>query len=241
MRIPTVRPGDSITADRFNVMANAINGVVAPSLPGSRIAVQLPWIKNTSGVALEAFQVLELDVPAFPDDADKYKDFRELGSWEGKTPTATGLGKIGVLATDTPAGEWGRLYRGPIVPARVNISHDGLDTCDISAGAYILSSNLAGSARIIWKESTTGADVRCLVQLGQIVDRTYWGVANGDITVGTTTGVVTVNGGVWNVDITNVHLTHSHGGEDISDGRDVRITWFAFDKTWHVVGADCET
>jgi len=240
MLLKRVAPGDAITAEGFNRLADVLNNVREPVLPGSEIAVQVPWVLNTSDVDLEPFQCIQLDSPLFPDDAKKLADFRDLGSWLGIKPTAAGLGSIAILATEAKIGKLGRIFRGPIVPARVNITHAWIDTCDLEVNTHILKTKLEGSARILWKDTATGAYVRCMVQLGQLVDRFYWGVSQGVITAGGT-GTVRIDepGGAGNTTIV-AKLQHEDDGTNIADDTDVRVWFSQLDKSWHVDGAACE-
>lgn len=239
--IRKVSPGDPITADSFNLLADAFTGIREPVLPGNDIAVQLPWVKNTSDVDLEPFQCIQLSAPLFTGDAKKLGDFRDLGSWVGVKPTAAGLGSIAILATDAKQNKPGRMYRGPIVPARVNITHAWIDTCDLETNTHILKTKLEGSARILWRASATGTDVLCMVQLGQLADRFYFGISVGVISAGGT-GTVEVSepGGAGTIQITGVKFQHEDDGDDIADDTDVRIWFSQFDKSWHVDGAACD-
>lgn len=239
-----VAPGDPILARDWNVVAATVNDLQTPQLPGNDVAVRSPWIENQSDQNVEEFQCLAVTGPMFQDDADQYGDFRELQSLIGRKPLAADFGKFAIAATEIEAnGGLGQIYRGPVMPARVNVTHDWHRRCDIDPGSHLLKSGPHGSAELLWKSAATGTDIRCLIRQVGLTDVTLLGKPTTDVNPAGS-GTVTIWRGhppiATSYAINNVRLQWMHGAQKVSAGKEVQIQFFADDLQWRIVGAECE-
>jgi len=135
-------------------------GVAAMTRHQPNLAV-LP-VRNMTGAAQSRFAILGLDVPVF-DDADNLNEFQNRPAFDGVVPTTSHAGRWCVLLEDLPYDATdpnlaiGRAALAGIVPAQVNV----VDTADTRAESTpgttsYLTSDPAGSAQILWKQTGTG-------------------------------------------------------------------------------------
>lgn len=149
------------------------------------------YIKNTTSAKVPAFGVLGIDSPITPPGSSSTTpatvSFRQRIRFKGVSPSTSTphYGKFAVLQEPAKAGATVRAVIGGVCLAKLNINDSDDVACDITNGqTSYLSTNMHGSARILWKESSTGTDKWGLIHVGSWVGAML-GKTNGTITKGT--------------------------------------------------------
>ena len=150
-----------------------------------------------------------------------------------------------ILAEPIPANEYGLAYLAGCVACRVDINDLTEKQCGIQSGSTTLETRSDGPHYILWQDTGLGV-VRCLVAMGSPLVSTKTvkiGVAANNITAG---GSGTIN--IWRngvltspLETETAQLDWMHGSEDISQNKQVVITWFPDESVWRITGAECET
>lgn len=248
MVVPHVQPGDDLLnrfgASVFNQFADAANTPLDSRMPGAKISAGAPWVQNDSDVVVNEFQAFHAQYPLFVDDPDQYGDFLDTQSILGSKP-ASGLeyGEFVISASQVAVGGLGRIYRGPIVPALVDIDLAWHTRCDVQINSHNLQSKVNGSAQILWRSQASGNDTRCLIRQGCLQDISVQGKTLFTVAPDTSTSIQ-----VWRGHpladatdiITDVRFYSMHGDQEISAGKFVDVKFYAIDKEWRIVGAECE-
>jgi hypothetical protein len=160
----TVQPGDpfEIRADTWNALLEGHrrmqSGELAPGSAAARPDLELFFIKNNTGAALDRFAVVGLGAPLWTPAAalDSFKQSRIVLA--GAVPTTAHAGRFAILKTPAPAGSIAPASAFGITQCRVNITSTTHTLADVEAGstARLVSSGTAGAASILWFEGGTG-------------------------------------------------------------------------------------
>ena len=131
------------------------------------------WIKNTTAAKVPAFGVLGIDSPitspSSPASSDATISFRSQIRFKGVSPSTSTphYGKFAVLQEPAKAGATVRACIGGVCLAKLNIQDADDVACDITnAQTSYLATQQHGSARILWKEASTGTDKWGLIHIG---------------------------------------------------------------------------
>lgn len=131
------------------------------------------WIKNTTASKVSAYGVLGIDSPitspGSSDTSPSTVSFRQVIRFKGVSPSTSTphYGKFAVLQEPAAAGRTVRACIGGVCLAKLNIQDADDVACDISNGVTsYLDTQQHGAARILWKESGTGAGKWGLIHIG---------------------------------------------------------------------------
>lgn len=134
------------------------------------------WIKNTTSSKVSAFGVLGIDspitAPGSSDTTPATVSFRQQIRFKGVSPSTSTphYGKFAVLQEPARAGATVRGVIGGVCLAKLNIQDTDDVACDITNGqTSYLTTQQHGSARILWKESSTGTGKWGLIHIGSWV------------------------------------------------------------------------
>jgi hypothetical protein len=196
-------------------------------------------IRNDTGADRALGDCVDLGDPLTSPAAD-VDQFGARAWFEGKTPSATDMGGA-VLAEPIPAGEYGLAFVSGVVSARVSVltSTDWLRRCDLGTN-HVMSLKPNGSHQVLWFESGTGTKW-ATVRLGVPQDVCVACVPDGNVAAGGS-GTVSVyqNGSDTNLNLSPVYLDWMHNDEGITAGKQCIAKWFACEKRWRFIGAECE-
>lgn len=163
---------------------------------------------------------------------------------------ASHFGKFGIMRDAIPTEEdYADCTVSGIAHCRLFVESNGawITRADIeSANKTRLITHPGGSAQIIWKDETVGTDnveTDAIVRLGTPQNVTMLGVVSngGPITAG---GSGTVR--LWRSNLVDTlynvtaRLDWMHNAQNVSDAKQVLLTWFPLERIWRIVGAECE-
>ena len=207
---------------------------IIPSPAASNLCV---LVKNQTGTDLEAGNAVKLGDPVvFP--TGNVNTWRDKINFECEEPDSDTSGGA-VLAEPLEDGKIGKAFIAGVVACQISVTNEFLKWCDLDDGSYRLHTKPEGSHEILYKQSGTGLKY-AYVRLGIPRDVEVAGKADSDITTGST-GTVSMweNGSDTLYNIT-AHLDWMHGSEQVSSGKEVIVKWFAHERRWRIVGAECE-
>ncbi len=164
------------------------------STPDHRSA-DIVLVRNDSGADRDRFDVLGVD-SAIVTPTGNLDAFKDRVALAGVTPLASQhTGRFVVLLEPLAASEIGRACASGVVQVRLNVQDDGTDYADVADGdATCLTTDPAGSATILWRETGTGtvwavvrlsstpqgthASPKVLAGSGETADTESWDVDN---------------------------------------------------------------
>lgn len=167
--------------DKFVPSATAHNAFVDAALAHQRALTStdgtgniaprdrgLVTLKNVTVSDRSRFDVMALSDPLIG-PADSLVQFLSNLCWQGIAPNSTThIARWGVLQQPLVAGQIGNAIVAGVTPALIDIN-DADDThVEAATGDYRLQSGTTGSARILWKESGTGADKWAVIRIGDV-------------------------------------------------------------------------
>ena len=151
-------------------------------------------VKNTTASDVSAFGVLALDAPIFEPSDNSHEPFQGI-RFDGIAPSTSTphYGKFAVLQEPAKAnGGFARAVIAGQTLAKLNIADADDVACDITNNQTgYLTTNMHGSARILWKSSGTGSTDKwglidvgswCSIMLGK-TDSSHAKSASGTISI----------------------------------------------------------
>lgn len=199
-------------------------------------------VQNTTGGDLDALSVVAPSAP-ITTPTELLEEFQSRSGWVVVTPASSHFGIFFVTAESIPNNEFGLAYCSGVVPVFTEMPHAILLRADIDAGtATKLECCLNGSAQVIYRESGAG-DRWAAVRLGNPQDVVAVGKTNANPHAINTQGQVSIwqNGSDTGYDLEGVWLDWAHGGEAISQNKQVVVQWFSAERRWRITAAECET
>lgn len=159
-----VSPGQtlSISAGDYNAMLDAARSHRAQlMLKVDESAAQLPagviLVRNASASDRDFLDVLAVDVPLIL-PTDSLNEWRSRVAFSCIDPGSSHAGRYVVLQEPIPAGKMGRAMIIGVTPVNLDVTADTDRFAEIAVGiSTSLKTGTSGSARILWKESGTGA------------------------------------------------------------------------------------
>jgi hypothetical protein len=171
-----VVPGESIqpSAKAWNTFIDTSAYVEAQRRVQTADAVAMPaldtglcYVQNNSGADLDRFNVVGLDVPIIL-PSDNPDTFAAHLTFSGLTPTtAAHTGKFAVLLEPCAQGNVATAVLSGVCPVKLNVTATGDTLADVDDGsAADLKTGASGAAKILWKESGTGAGKWAYIRIG---------------------------------------------------------------------------
>ena len=200
------------------------------------------WIKNDSGVARNRFDVLGIS-DVFPTPTANADGFKRGAALEGTTPDEdTDRGRFAVLLAPARAGDLVPCCVDGLCVAKVLVdtNETWIDCCDVKDGdAGSLQLDLAGTARVLWRETGTGTKW-AIVRLGVGPGQTkYRGKLDGALAAGSYATVsiwrYTSSDADTGVDVT-AHDWLLPSGLSLDTETPVTVEWSHADQRWYVTG-----
>lgn len=245
MAFRRLRPGDmldgNISASAYNRMLDIIEQLQMSMLQSTRSGFSgLPFLtmQAKSGAGnLSITNVVKVTTPLFLPSVDVGK-FQTIPIVNVASPT--GRGNFAIAAGAFRSGDIGTVIIAGITPVLIDVVHALHTHADLIASDKAkLRSGFTGHAKILWKEAGTGVK-HALIQFPVADQGTVFGKPVTDINPGASGDVtVWVNGAATTAVVTG-HLTWMHGGEKVSGGKQVELTWSSLDEKWIITGAECE-
>ena len=222
------------------IKANRLGGSSgAGELRSSLSTAHQVLIRNDTGEDLDRFHIAGLGDPVFT-PSDSLAAFTNNFAFQGVAPDEAYRGKIAITSQPIASGKIGQAYIDGIVPCRVNVTNEIIDRADmLDEDVTQLETSLVGACQIVWKESGTGTKW-CLVRLQPPQDVNLWGKASGTIAANSE-GTVRIwrNGIDTGIDLVATLATFD-GNQAISDGKEVGLKYYAYERKIRIVHADCE-
>lgn len=230
----------NISARAYNRMLDLIERLQTLNVGSGRSGYQgLPVLAMQASTPfnVDITNVVKITSPGFDPAVDAEK-FQTIPIVNVGNPT--GRGNFAVVAGSIPAGDIGTVIVSGITPVRIDVVHASHTHADLIASDITkLRSGFTGHAKILWKEAGTGVK-HALIQFPVADQGTVFGKPVADINPGASGDVtVWINGLATTATVTG-HLTWMHGGEKVSGGKQVELTWSALDEKWIITGAECE-
>lgn len=229
-----VSPGQtlSISAGDYNAMLDAARSHRAQlMLKVDESAAQLPagviLVRNASASDRDFLDVLAVDVPLIL-PTDSLNEWRSRVAFSCIDPGSSHAGRYVVLQEPIPAGKMGRAMIVGVTPVNLDVTADTDRFAEIAVGVSTsLKTGTSGSARILWKESGTGAKRGVVMLTGEGGAAGLAPTDDGQVWCSRTGPLA----GEWtvNVDVGKGHrtATATPGSVDVaisSDGDAVRIS-----------------
>lgn len=208
------------------------------SFSGDGLFVQ---VVNTTGSILLPGNIVTLHQPLFTPSQPGFDSTRLC---EVTFPDITKFGGVGVVRDSMPADGSGLVQIAGVVKTKVNVQKEFHRYAKIK---HIVETELESCYQeddflILWKEAGTGQKW-AWVQFHFPPDSAgpYPAVANAPISVDDTGEVTILELGLATAENNlTVHLDHMHGGQQVSAGKEVLVTYFRRERRWRIVGAECE-
>jgi hypothetical protein len=166
---------------------------IATSLPQSGIVI----VKNNTANDRDILEVLAIDVPlVLP--TESLPEWRSRVALSCILPGTTHAGRYVVLQEPIPAGKIGRAMVIGVTPALLDVTAESDRFAEVvSTVATSLKTGTTGSARILWKESGTGAKRGVVMLTGETGGQMYIHTAAADPTTGDDSADGYVVGTIW--------------------------------------------
>ena len=233
LQMPAAFYNELVDALEYIRRLKSRSGVLEKQWPGRGVLV-----RNNSGTGRAAFDVLGIDDPVIV-PADNENEFCWNLAIDGSLPQIeTHEGKICVLIEPIASGAIGRGIIDGMTPARLYVTAESDIFADVNDGTSAnLSTDLWGSARILWKVGGTGSQWG-IVALGA-GELTPWYEA--DLTAalaqgGTATANVTIGASTREITVTDRFLAT---GDSLASGARVGVQRDFLNQRWTVVQATC--
>lgn len=201
-----VSPGQPIvlSAGDHNAMLDAARAhrarqQLTADEPTAKLQSGIILIRNASGSDCSFLDVLAIDVPLIL-PTDSLNEWRSRVAMSCIAPdSATHAGRYVVLQEPIPAGKMGRAMVIGVTPVNLDVTADSDRFAEVATGVSAsLKTGTTGSARILWKESGTGAKRGVVMLTGEAtssaphVDTVDPAVTDDD-TAGFVVGAVWIN------------------------------------------------
>jgi len=183
-----VHPGQpfSMSARTHNAMADAAraqqhSGTVVGRKAALQAAGPVIWVRNNTGSALHACDVVALGLPIIV-PSDNESEFEQQVTFEGGTPSVPAdLGEWAVVIEPIPAGKIGRARASGLCQVRLYVpdGQEEYEFADVADGAtgYLLLQR-EGPAQVLWRESGTSTSTEdlkwAIIRLGLPARRGCW-------------------------------------------------------------------
>jgi hypothetical protein len=159
-----VSPGQPIalSAGDFNAMLDAARAhrarqKLTADEPAAKLQSGIILVKNASGSDGSFLDILAIDVPLIL-PTDSLNQWRSRVAMSCVSPGSTHAGRYVVLQEPIPAGKMGRAMVIGVTPVNLDVTADTDRFAEVATGVSTsLKTGTTGSARILWKESGTGA------------------------------------------------------------------------------------
>jgi hypothetical protein len=159
-----VSPGQPIvlSAGDHNAMLDAARAhrarqQLTADEPAAKLQSGIILVKNASGSDRSFLDVLAIDVPLIL-PTDSLNEWRSRVALSCISPGSTHAGRYVVLQEPIPAGKMGRAMVIGVTPVNLDVTADTDRFAEVVTGVSAsLKTGTTGSARILWKESGTGA------------------------------------------------------------------------------------
>jgi hypothetical protein len=166
---------------------------IATSLPQSGIVM----VKNNTANDREILEVLAIDAPLIL-PTESLGEFRGRVALSCILPGATHAGRYAILQEPIPAGKIGRAMVIGVTPALLDVTAESDRFAEVvSTVATSLKTGTTGSARILWKESGTGAKKGVVMLTGEPGGAAVIHTAAANPTADDDTGDGYVVGTIW--------------------------------------------
>lgn len=246
MAFRRLRPGDmldgNISAKAYNKMLEIVERLELRKLDSGfsdRFGTPTSVIqaKNNGAGLLAQTNVVKILSPLILPSTSLEK-FRSIPIIQVGPPT--GRGSFAVVAGALKANEIGTVITSGVTPVQIDVVHETHTHADLIDGDKTkLRSGFTGHARILWKEAGTGVK-HALIQFPVADQGTVFGKPDADIDPDDSGDVtVWVNGSATTA-VLEGHLTWMHGGQKVSAGKEVELTWSPLEAKWVITGAECE-
>lgn len=161
---------DVVTADRMNALSESarrerLSRERTTSGPTSqRFSDSITiFVRNDTGSTFPINTAVQIGDPIGP-PSSSYEYWQRGRVYGGILPTAAGV-IYGITEEPILASGVGRVVVAGIVPVTLTVTSSGDTYADTAASSGSLTTSTSGTARILWKESGTGAGKRGVVQL----------------------------------------------------------------------------
>lgn len=161
-----VTPGESravFPAVLFNTMIDVCRAFKAGRLGGGAGAggaffpqTGIVKVKNASGGVVPRYGVLGVNGPLY-DPGAAPDEFANRVTLIGVTPTSAYLGKFVITRQQLAANQVGDAYAAGVFAAKVNVGNASHTNADAGTTTTELVSTASGGAKILWKQTGTGA------------------------------------------------------------------------------------
>lgn len=159
-----VSPGQTlrISAGDYNAMLDAarahrLTQRLTADEPSSQLQSGIILVRNATGSDRDFLDILAIDVPLIL-PTDSLNEWRSRVALSCIDPGTTHAGRYVVLQEPIPAGKMGRAMVIGVTPVNLDVTADTDRFAEVvSTVTATLKTGTTGSARILWKESGTGA------------------------------------------------------------------------------------
>ena len=242
---------DRLAREVSAIKQNLINNTDSGSTVNHKLS--WVWIKNTTSLDLDQYDVVDLTGPVFaPNDQEgdiKFKTqklFKIDTPQNGPAPTepdgVSTLRKHAVTQRRIPANTYGPAAISGVTHCLVNLNEVWHRRAMVTPGLTIsLQSHPSGFAEIIWiwDRESTGL-YWAMVDLGPRVEMRLKATTTQCINPGAEGFVQIWDGHTITNQVVLAHLDWMHCDQRISSGKQLLIEWNDVDQEWWIPNAECE-